>query len=299
MPARRRAADAAAPANRLDCAVPSRHRHTPALRLVAAILTTASIAATGAAAAEAPLEFDCLVEARQDIDVRSPVEGVIEAVLVERGSLLQKGQEIARLASGPERAALELARSRASMEGEVKAAQTRVELAQKKWNRAEELLKKNFVSANARDEAESEYRLANEQLRVARENRRLAQLEVKRAEEVLAQRTIRSPVKGVVVDVVLRPGELATSNQKDPIVRVLEIDPLNVELILPVAAFGKIQPGQPATVTLEAPVGGSYAARVEIVDRTVDAASGTFGVRLQLPNADGRIPAGVKCRARF
>jgi len=269
------------------------------LRFLLPILCAALIAPAEALAADAGLEFDCLVEARQDIDVRSPVEGVIESVLVERGQLVKKGQELAQLASGPERAAVELARSRAKMEGELKSAQTRVELAQKKWTRAEELLKKNFVSANARDEAESEYRLATEQLRVARENRRLAQLELKRAEEVLAQRTIRSPVNGVVVEVVLHPGELATSNQKDPIVRLQEIDPLNVELILPVAAFGKIREGQKAVVTLEQPVGGSYSARVEIVDRMVDAASGTFGVRLQLPNADGKIPAGVKCRAKF
>lgn len=250
-------------------------------------------------AAEPPLEFDCLVEARQDIDVRSPVEGVIESIHVERGSLLKRGQPIAVLASGPERAALDLARSRASMEGELNAARARVELARKKLDRAEELLKRDFVSANARDEADAEYRLAAEQLRAARENQRLAQLEMKRAEQILSQRTIRSPVTGVVVDVVLRPGELATSNQREPIVRVMEIDPLNVELILPISAFGKIKAGQRARVTLEPPVGGTYSARVEIVDRIVDAASGTFGVRLSLPNPGGRIPAGVKCRALF
>jgi RND family efflux transporter MFP subunit len=272
------------------------------LRLIVPILCAALIAPAGAMAADAAdaaLEFDCLLEARQSIDVRSPVEGVIESVLVERGAVVKKGQELAQLASGPERAAVELARSRAKMEGDLKAAQTKVEITKKKYERAEELVKKNFVSANARDEAESDYRLAEEQLRAARENRRLAQLELKRAEAVLAQRTIRSPVNGVVVEVVLHPGELATSNQKDPIVRLQEIDPLNVELILPVSAYGKIRDGQKAVVTLEQPVGGSYTARVEVVDRMVDAASGTFGVRLQLPNPDGKIPAGVKCRAKF
>ncbi len=255
--------------------------------------------ATCTLAADPPPDFDCLVEARQDVDVRSSVEGVIESLLVERGTLVKKGQQVATLSSGPERAALELARSRAKMEGDIKAAEARVDLAQKKWARAEELIKKNFVSENARDEAEAELRLATEQLRLARENRRLAELEVRRAEEVVSQRIIRSPVSGVVVDVVLRPGELSSSNQKDPIVRILEIDPLNVELILPVGAFGKIRVGQPAQVTLEPPLGGKYTAKVEVVDRTVDAASGTFGVRLRLPNPEGRIPAGVKCRARF
>jgi RND family efflux transporter MFP subunit len=244
-------------------------------------------------------EYDCLIEARQALDIRSPVEGVIEALYVSRGVFVRKGQILATLASGPERAALELARSRATNEGEIKAAEAKVDITRKKWERAEELVKKNFVSANARDEAEADYRLAVEQLRVAQENRRLAELEVKRAEEVLAQREIRSPVSGIVIEVLLRPGELTSSNQKDPIVKLLQIDPLNVELILPVHAYGRIRPGQRAWVMPEAPVGGKYMARVEVVDPAVDAASGTFGVRLTLPNPDRKIPAGLKCRARF
>ena len=266
----------------------------------ATLLALALAAAPASAlAAAADGEYDCLIEARQYLDIRSSVEGVIESLLVRRGAQIRKGQVIARLYSGPERAALEVARSRATMEGELRSAEARLELARKKFERAEELVKKNFVSASARDDAEAEYRLAQEQVRSARENRRLAELDVKRAEEVLSQREIRSPVTGIVIDVLLRPGELTSSNQKDPIAKVAEIDPLNVELILPVSAFGKIRRGQVATVVPEAPVGGSYAARVEIVDPVFDAASGTFGVRLTLPNPQGRIPAGLKCRVRF
>ena len=244
-------------------------------------------------------EYDCLIEARQTVEVRSPVEGVIETVHLKRGADVKKGQLIASLHSGPERAALDLARSRAVMEGEVKSAEARVDLARKKFERDDELQKKNFVSASARDEAEAEMRLASEQLRAAQENRRLAELEVKRAEEILAQREIRSPVTGVVVDVILRPGELTSSNQKDPIARLMEIDPLHVELILPLSEFGNIKAGRRATVMPEKPVGGTYQARVEVVDQMFDAASGTFGVRLTLPNPGRRIPAGLKCKARF
>jgi multidrug efflux pump subunit AcrA (membrane-fusion protein) len=49
----------------------------------------------------------------------------------------------------------------------------------------------------------------------------------------------------------------------------------------------------------EAPVSGTHPARVTVVDRVVDAASGTFGVRLQLPNPGYRLPAGLKCEIRF
>jgi RND family efflux transporter MFP subunit len=254
---------------------------------------------TLSAAAQNATEYDCLIEARQTVDVRSPVEAVIESVPVRRGEFVKKGALLAKLASGPETAALNLARSRASMEGEIKAAEARVELTRKKWERAVELEKMKFVSANSKDEAEAEYRLAKEQLRAAQEGRNLAELEVKRTEELVAQRSIYSPIDGVVVSILLRPGELAASNQKDPILRLMEIDPLNVELILPLSQYGKIKAGQRARVMPEQPVGGSYTAQVEVVDPTLDAASGTFGVRLRLPNPGGRIPAGVKCRARF
>jgi RND family efflux transporter MFP subunit len=244
-------------------------------------------------------DFECLIEARQNIDVRSPVEGVIDSILVQRGDHVRKGALVATLSSGPEQAALELAESRAKMQGELKSAEARVEITRKKWDRSEELLRKNFVSVDARDEAQAEYRLATEQLRVARENRRLAELEVKRAREVLAQRSIKSPVTGVVVEVLLRPGELMSSNQKDPIMKIAEIDPLNVELVLPVGQYGKIRVGQTAEVIAEEPIHAVYRAEVEVVDAVVDAASGTFGVRLRLPNPGNRIPAGIKCKARF
>jgi RND family efflux transporter MFP subunit len=272
------------------------------MRTLISILCLAALV-SGAAVAQDSKDskdgFDCLIEARQQIDVRSSAEGVIEAVLVRRGDVVKKGDLLARLSSGPEQATLNLARSRATMEGELKAAEARVDLAKKKWERADELSKRNFVSANAKDEAEAELRLASEQLRAIQESRKLAELEVKRSEEVLAQRSVHSPVNGVVVALLLHPGELASSNQKDPILKLMEIDPLHVELVLPVSQFGKIKRGQRARVQPEQPIGGSYNAQVEVVDLTIDAASGTFGVRLLLPNPGNRIPAGVKCRARF
>jgi RND family efflux transporter MFP subunit len=246
-----------------------------------------------------PLEHDCMIEARQAIEIRSPVEAVIEQVKVRRGDPVTRGQVLVELASGPERAALALARSRADATGEVKAAQARVDIAQKKADRAAELFKQSFISANSRDEAAAELQLATEELRRANENRELAALEAKRAAEVLAMRTIRSPLSGVVVEVLLKPGEFGAISFKDPIMRLAQIDPLHVEVVLPMSAYGRVKARQKATVMPEAPVGGSYQTTVAVVDPVVDAASGTFGVRLELPNAKRAIPAGVRCKVRF
>ena len=84
-----------------------------------------------------------------------------------------------------------------------------------------------------------------------------------------------------------------------PASKLAEIDPLYVEVILPVSLYGQIKNGQRAQVFPEKPVGGVYDAAVKVVDRVVDGASGTFGVRLQLPNPGYRIPAGIKCRVKF
>ena len=57
--------------------------------------------------------------------------------------------------------------------------------------------------------------------------------------------------------------------------------------------------GTVAEVEAEAPSKSRHRASVLIVDKVVDSASGTFGVRVELPNPNGNILAGVKCKVNF
>jgi RND family efflux transporter MFP subunit len=259
-----------------------------------------ALAATAGLFAPAALanEFDCIIEARQMVDIRSPVEGLIASLGVERGEAVKRGQVVVTLDSGPERAALAVAKQRAESIGPLKAAEARLDLAVKKEKRAEELARQNFISSNALEEARTERSLAESELKVARENQKMAELEVARASEVLSMRTIKSPVNGVVVDRYLKPGEFATASVKDPILKIAEIDPLNVEVILPAKLYGHVQRGDRAEVVPETPK-QKFLARVAVVDRVINAASGTFGVRLELPNEKQLIPAGAKCKVTF
>jgi RND family efflux transporter MFP subunit len=269
------------------------------LRMAKLVPLLFSLIAIMVAPAIAASEHDCMITPRQQIEIRSPVEAMIESIRVKRGDLVAKGQVIATLESGPERASLALAQSRASMQGEIRVVEARLELAEKKFKRAEELAKQNFISQNARDEAQAEFRLATEELRRARENQQLAEFEAKRAAEVLAMRTIRSPFTGVVMEVLLKPGEFGATTIKDPIMKLAEIDILNVEVVLPGSLRGKVKLGQRATVMPEPPIGGRYQTTVSVIDQVTDAASGTFGVQLMLANPKRSIPAGVKCRVSF
>ncbi|MBX9630415.1 MAG: efflux RND transporter periplasmic adaptor subunit [Burkholderiales bacterium] len=269
-----------------------------AQRIALTVLAMVLASSASAGAAELADEYDCLVEARTTAEIRSPIEGLIEQVHVRRGDFVRKGQVVVTLESGPERAALALARSKATMKGPLEASASRLDFAVKKEQRAIELYKQKFVSAGALDEARTQRELAESELKEARENQKLNELEMQRAEEVVKLRTIRSPFNGVVIERYLSSGEFATANVKNPILKLAEVDPLNVEVILPANLYGRIKVGARAKVAPEAP-GGEYTAVVVLVDRVIDAASGTFGVRLELPNANQQIPAGAKCRVKF
>jgi RND family efflux transporter MFP subunit len=258
-------------------------------------MLTAVLLAAGPIAAN---EFDCIIEARQMIDIRSPVEGLISNVGVERGEFVKRGQVVVQLESGPERAALAVAKQKADASGPLRSAEARLDLAVKKEKRAEDLARQNFISNNALEEARTERSLAESDLKIARENQKMAELEVQRATEVLNMRTLRSPVNGVVVDRYLKAGEFATTSVKDPILKIAEIDPLNVEVILPASIYGQVQRGDRAEVLPETPK-QKFIARVAVVDRVINAASGTFGVRLELANEKQLVPAGAKCKVRF
>src|SRR6476659_6141398 len=141
----------------------------------------AGLLALAAAARAEGQEYDCMIEARQNIEIRSPAEGLIDRVLVQRGDIVTRGQVLAVVESSQERAALDVARTRAEMQGEIKVAEAKVDLASKKMQRAQELHQQKFVSDSARDEAVAEFKLASEDLSRTRENQRLAQAEANRA----------------------------------------------------------------------------------------------------------------------
>jgi len=80
--------------------------------------------------------------------------------------------------------------------------------------------------------------------------------------------------------------------------RLAEIDPLNVEVIIPASLYGTVKIGDHADVMPETPK-GIFDAKVVVVDKVINAASGTFGVRLELPNPKQLLPAGARCKVHF
>ncbi|HKS62165.1 MAG TPA: efflux RND transporter periplasmic adaptor subunit [Xanthobacteraceae bacterium] len=240
---------------------------------------------------------DCLIQPKMVLKLGTQVPGLISEMLVDRGTIVKKGDIIARIESGVEEAALALAKARAENDATLQMSRSRLAFQLRKEERAKQLKRNDNIALSAADEAETAARIAESEAREAEVNLQLAQLELARASEVIKQRTIRSPIDGVVVARALGPGEYAFDQAH--LVTVSQIDPLNVEVFMPLSQFGKIRPGTTAEILPETPVGGRYTAKVTIVDQVLDAASGTIGIRLELPNPGHALPAGIRCHARF
>ena len=72
----------------------------------------------------------CLIEPDQIANVGSQVIGVTEAIMVERGDYVRKGQVLATLKSDIERANVGVAKTRSQLEADVRTAEANLNLAQ-------------------------------------------------------------------------------------------------------------------------------------------------------------------------
>ncbi|ARU58041.1 secretion protein HlyD [Oleiphilus messinensis] len=215
-------------------------------------------------------DFIGIIKPRQIIQVGSPVMGIVEEMLVDRGWEVREGQTLVRLVSDVERVDLDLA-------------QARYDVAERRFIRQETLKAQSLTS--------------EEELEKVRMEMELARFERDRRQIFLDQRVINSPVSGVIMRRLVARGEYI--NEQTPLLVLAQTDVLNIETILPLAQFGQIKKGMTAEIIPQDPIGGRYTAEVEVVDSVMDAASSTFGVRLKLRNDELQLPSGIKCSVRF
>jgi RND family efflux transporter MFP subunit len=244
-------------------------------------------------------EFDCMIQPAQVIEIRSPVVGLLQQVHARRGTTIRKGDVLVTIESSVEKSAADTARFRAQAQGNLLQARNKLASSGEKARRFHELYAEEFVSAQARDDAQAELRLAESDLKIAEENAEMARLEHRQSVDQLNRRVIRSPVNGVVVDQYLYPGSLVdTGEGKKPIMKIAQTNVLLVEAMLPFKHFKQVGTGMQVSVIPEPPFADEIRAKVQTVDRLVDSTAGTFGIVAELENAKQTTPAGIRCRVR-
>lgn len=251
----------------------------------------AGTAAITAAVLSQPL--GCLIESDRTAELGASIVGTIDEVKVERGDAIKKGEVLATLRSDVERANVAAGRERARNEGEIKAAQALRENASEKMRSTAKLFELGAAGQLEVEQSRNDFAAADGRYTQAVQNRRTAEAELSVAEAQLAQRTIRSPFDAVVVDRLVQPGERVDGK---PMFRIAALSPLRVEVVAPTALYGQFREGMAMTVIPDFPGAPPMPAQIARIDRLVDAASGTFRARLQMPNPRGDIPAGLRCK---
>jgi len=238
----------------------------------------------------------CLVAPDHVAEIGSQVTGVLASIHAERGDLVKKGQLLAKLHAGVERASVTVARTRARADAELKAAQANYKFQRQNLARAEELVQKNFISQQALEKVRAETSVAKQRFVQARDQHKIAQRELELAKARLRMREVRAPFAGIVAERYVTVGERV---EERPMFRIARVDPLRVEIIVPAALFGTVEKGMMAQVTPDLPNAEAMQADVVLVDKLIDPASNTFRVRAALPNAKSAIPSGLRCRAEL
>ncbi len=270
------------------------------MRNTSRVLLLAAFAAgdiSAQAQTQEPAELNCRIEPSVTVEMSSAVEGVISEVLVEKNDEIKKGDVLARLDAGLETATAELRRVQSELTSDVQAQQLALEFSERALVRVKDLYEKKAASFSELDKYKTEHAIAQQQLQQALDRKRQAELEHGRALADLQRRTLISPIDGIVVERLKEPGEHIDF---EPVLKLVQLDPLRVEVYAPASLYGKIKPGTKARVTPELGVDNrNYQAEVTLVDRVIDGPSNTFGIRLSIPNPDYRLPSGLKCRVTF
>jgi RND family efflux transporter MFP subunit len=256
----------------------------------------AGVAVQTAQAEEVLSNLDCLIYPNMTVELSSPVAGVIESITVDRSDTVKKGQVLASLISDVEQEKYKMALAKAKHKGGLESSKVNLELNKKEYARAEALYEDRAIPLAEKEQAEANLQLAKYEYENAVHKTAILKLELNYARANLKQRQITSPIDGVVVDRYMTPGEYV---ENKPVLKVAQLHPLRIEIISSSDSFGKIKNGMHAFVIPEFGQYDDLVAEVVVVDKVIDAASGTFGVRLLIDNEKYNVPGGLKCKLNF
>jgi membrane fusion protein (multidrug efflux system) len=206
----------------------------------------------------------------ESVTLRPEVAGRISAISFKEGQPVAKGALLVRL-------------DPAVLEAEAQQARANLILAKTKFNRAVDLAKSNFISGQAKDEAEN--------------NLKVAEASAQLAEAKLAKMDLRAPFSGVIGLRSVSIGDYVKEGAD--LVNLESIDPLKVDFRVPETYMRQVQVGQPLQIQLDALPGKTFEGKVFAVNPLIDAAGRAVVIRAMVRNPDTSLRPGMFARVRL
>lgn len=228
-------------------------------------------------------------------EVRPQVTGIVKRRLFEEGSLVKAGAPLYEIDASAYRASRDSARAGLAR---AEAALTSARLAA---NRSKELAAAKLVSAQDNERAAAAFQQAQADVAAAR-------ADLQATEVTLGYATINAPIGGRIGKSSVTQGALVTANQEQALATIQQLDPIYVDLaqsstellsLRKEMAAGTLEQadGVPVKILLED--GSTYGqdGRMEFADVTVDPTTGSYALRVLVPNAENFLLPGMYVRA--
>lgn len=228
-------------------------------------------------------------------EVRPRVTGIVEERLFTEGSLVEAGQPLYQLDDATYRADYN------SAVASRKRAEATLEVARQNAERAAELVEADAVSRQEYDNAVAALRQAEADLAVA-------EAAVDSSRVRLDYARITSPISGRIGKSSVTPGALVTADQAQPLATVQQLDPIYVDLtqsssellqLRKSLAGGDVRGAEDTAVTILLEDGSRYKHEGELnfADVSVDPSTGSYSLRVTVPNPQHLLMPGMYVRA--
>ena len=232
-------------------------------------------------------------EPKEQIEVSAAELGIVHSVKVKVGQTVTAGQLLGELNHGVLKESKRLALHRSVSTSRVKAAAADLNLKKTRLEKLNPLLQSGHANQSEVERARTEYAQSLAAYEVASDESIEAKIELARIEAQIAERQIRSPIDGVVINVFRRPGEYLHTNEPQ-FATVVDTSQLRARFFISTQRASTLQSDQPIKVhvgVLHKPVN----AMVEFVSPITDSQSGTVRVDVLIDNSTNQLRSGVSC----
>ena len=244
-------------------------------------------------------DYPATIEGIQNIDIRPKVDGFIQKILVDEGTVVKKGQLLFTIMAPQYEQEVRTARAAiSSAEADVNAAQLQV-------NKTKPLVEKDIISKYDLDAAQ--LTLQSRKAALAQARATLANAQVN-----LGYTSITSPVDGIVGSIPFRTGSLVSSSSTEPLTTVSNTSKvyayfsLNEKQLLD---FSKTYKGNTLSqqmknipaVSLVLADGTVYAqnGKIESINSQINTNTGSASLRATFPNPIALLKSGGSASVRI
>ena len=245
-----------------------------------------------------PLPGDLV--AYQDVAIHAKVQGFVERIDVDRGSVVRHGALLARIVA-PE------------LNAQIQEAEAKVESADAQRLEAEatltseqstfERLKKasstpGVVAGNDVEVAQQKVEAARARVQAATRNVEATRQAVRSLRDVESYLQVTAPFDGVVTERTAHVGSLVGPGS-DSIVRMQQVSPLRLVAAIPEPYVAAVAGGQPIQFTVTTFPGETFTGKLARTARALDVKTRTMAVELDVPNGNGRLAPGMFAEVRW